>query len=413
MGGLLAMEAVKTPDVQFEAILRNRAVYPVFQPVVSVADERVVGFEALARGPKGTPYESPEDMFKAAERLGRSADLDWMCAGVAAEHFMAADLPDCALFVNLDPYSLRGALRERLSELLEDLMHKRDVVIEITERAVTQDPAALMEAVVHIRRLSGRVALDDVGVDPSSLAAMPLVNADIIKVDRGVVQAHSSTWAVSHVVNAVLDDAGHSGGQILAEGIESEGHLEVARSLGATLAQGYLFGRPAPLPEKVDHSTAGLARVEARQVPVKTPFEMLSRTKPVNPTTDTLLTTMMAHIENQALHTDDPAFLVINLADSENFNDDAHLRYGYITTRGVEVYVLGQGIPAEPGNRIRGVPLDAGDPLVHEREVLFIGSHYASGVFARETDSGFDAGVCYERDRIVEVTLPLVRRLRG
>ena len=222
------MDAAETSDAQFEAILRDRAVYPVFQPVVSVADERVVGFEALARGPKGSPFESAGALFNAAERLGRSTDLDWLCAGVAGEHFMAADLRDCAPFVNLDPFTLRGAFRERLSELFEDLMQKREVVLELTERAVTQDPAALMEAVVHVRRLSGRVALDDVGTDPSSLAAMPLVKPDIIKIDRGVVQAHSSTWAVSHVVNAVLDEAGHSGAQILAEGIENEDHLEVA-----------------------------------------------------------------------------------------------------------------------------------------------------------------------------------------
>lgn len=405
------MKAAESKE-EFEAILRDRAVYPVFQPVVSVADERVVGFEALARGPKGSPYEQAGAMFKAAERLGRSTDLDWLCAGVAGEHFMNSDIRDCALFVNLDPHTLRGAFRERLSELFEDLMQKREVVLELTERAVTQDPAALMEAVVHVRRLSGRVALDDVGSDPTSLAAMPLLKPDIIKVDRSVVQAHSSTWAVSHVVNAVLDEAGRSGAEVLAEGIENEEHLGVARSLGATLAQGYLFGRPAPLPAQVHRSTAVLARVEHRPVPEETPFVMLSRDKAVNPTSASLLTAMLAHIENQALHTDDPAILVVNLADVENFNDDAQLRYGYITTRGVEVYVLGHGLPAELDNRIQAVPLDADDPLVHEREALFIGSHYASGVFARETDSGYEAGVCYQRDKIVDVTLPLVRRLK-
>src|ERR1700754_3685025 len=255
------MDAAKTADKQFEAILRDRAVYPVFQPVVSIADERGVGFEALARGPKGSQYEQAGALFKAVQRLGRSTDLDWLCAGVAGEQFMNADIHDCALFVNLDPRTLHGAFRERLRELFEDLMQKCEVVLELTERAVTDDPAALLEAVVRVRRMSGRVALDDVGTDPSSLAAMPLVNPDIIKIDRGVVQAHSSTWAVSHVVNAVLDDAGHSGAQILAEGIENEDHLAVARSLGATLAQGYLFGRPGPLPAQVRPSTAKLARV--------------------------------------------------------------------------------------------------------------------------------------------------------
>ncbi len=241
---------------------------------------------------------------------------------------------------------------------------------------------------------------------------MPLVNPDIIKIDRSVVQAHSSTWAVSHVVNAVLHEAPRSGAQILAEGIEDEAHLDVARSLGATLAQGYLFGRPEPLPTVARRSTLELARVTPRQVPEETPFEMLSRTEQVNPTAAPLLAAMTGHIENQAMHTDDAAILVVNVADAGNLDDEARLRYGYITMRGIEVYVFGHHVPIAPAARVRGVPLTDDDPLVHERAVLFIGSHHASGVFARESLTGFDAGVCYNRDRIVEATLPLVRRLQ-
>ncbi|GAA1884555.1 sensor domain-containing phosphodiesterase [Asanoa iriomotensis] len=404
------MGAQPSLDDQFEAIIRDRAIYPVFQPVVSIADGGVVGFEALARGPAG-PYENAAALFEAAGRLGRFADLDWLCADMAGERFMATEFPDLALFVNLDPATMGGPFRQKLLDVLADVMSERQVVIEITERAVTQDPPALMDAVIASRKLSARVALDDVGVEPSSLAAMPLVNPDIIKIDRSVVQAHSPAWAVSHVVNAVLHEAARSGAQILAEGIEDEEHLEVARSLGATLAQGYLFGRPGDLPATVTPSKHVLARVTPRQVPEETPFEMLSRTDPVNPTTEPLLTAMTGHIENQALHTDDSAILVINVADVANLDDEARLRYGYITTRGVEVYVLGREVPPVPSGRVRGVPLDAGDPLVHERTALFIGSHHASGVFARETAAGFDAGICYDRERIVEATLPLVRRL--
>ncbi|GIF70572.1 sensor domain-containing phosphodiesterase [Asanoa siamensis] len=406
------MCAERSPDTAFEAILRERAIFPLFQPVVAIADRSVVGFEALARGPKGQ-YETAGALFDAAARLGRSMDLDWLCAGAAGEHFVASGLRDLALFVNLDPYTLSGPFRERLLDVFAGLMRDgQQLVIEITERSVTQNPPALMDAVLQARRMSVRVALDDVGVEPSSLAAMPLVNPDIIKIDRSVVQAHSPTWAVSHVVNAVLHEATRSGAQILAEGIESEEHLDVARSLGATLAQGYLFGRPAPLPSRVRPSTTTLARVTARQVPERTPYEMLSGTDQVNPTTPALLAAMTGHIENQALHTDDAAILVVNVGHVDNLDDEARLRYGYMTTRGVEVYLLGHGVAPEPGGRIRGVPLDATDPLVHERAALFIGSHYASGVFAREAGTGFEAGVCYDRERIVEATLPLVRRLR-
>ena len=404
------MGAERSLDDDFVAILRDRAIFPVFQPIIAIADRSVVGFEALARGPKG-PYESAPALFEAAARLGRSADLDWLCAGVAGERFLAHDMRDVALFVNLDPFTLRGPFRERLLEVFAELMRERQVVLEITERAVTQDPPALMEAVVQARRLSARVALDDVGVEPSSLAAMPLVNPDIIKIDKSVVQAHSPTWAVSHVVNAVLHEARRSGAQILAEGIENEEHLAVAVSLGATLAQGHHFGRPGGLPATVVPSSFELARVTPRQVPRETPFEILSRTEPVNPTTAALLASMGAHIENQAMHTSDSAILVVNLGDAGNLDDDARLRYSYVTMRGIEVYVLGYGMPVDLAARVRGVPLAADDPLVRERTVMFIGSHQASCLFARENGGDFEVGVCYDRERIVAATLPLVSRL--
>ncbi|GIF62018.1 hypothetical protein Ais01nite_00530 [Asanoa ishikariensis] len=396
-------------DVGIEAILARRLVEPVFQPVVSLVDERPVGFEALARGPEGPFHEAPA-LFAAAARAGLSSELDWLCAAQAGRAYREAAVPDLALFVNLNPDTLATDPPDELVAAYHELTEEHDVVLEITEQSVMRQPAALMEAVLDARSRTARIALDDIGAEPGSLAAMPLINPDIIKLDRSIIQARTNSWAVSQVVNAVLDEAHRRDAQILAEGIERPEHVAVARSMGATLGQGYLFGRPGPIPDRVRRSEQQLARVTPRTVTHSTPFDVLAPTADVHATSDDMFAAMVSHIENQATQTTSPAILAINVGDG-GYEDEARIRHTYLTNRGIDVFVLGTDTPRNLGNRIRGIALSDDDPLIGERTVLFVGSRYGSAAFARRTDGTLHAGTCYNPERVIEAVLTLVNRL--
>ena len=121
------------------------------------------------------------------------------------------------------------------------------VVMEVTERAVARDPAGLLGAVAWARAVGWGVALDDVGAEPASLAVMPFVRPDVIKLDLRLIQGRT-TAEVARIVNAVRAQAEQTGAHILAEGIETRRHAEIARTMGATIGQGYLYGRPGRLP---------------------------------------------------------------------------------------------------------------------------------------------------------------------
>src|SRR5205085_1452138 len=97
----------------------------------------------------------------------------------------------------------------------------------------------------RLRAAGWRIALDDVGADDMSLAFMPLLRPDIVKLDLSLVQQRPGP-AVAGIMNAVNAYAERTGALVLAEGIENEQHLDIAKALGARLGQGYLFGRPAP-----------------------------------------------------------------------------------------------------------------------------------------------------------------------
>jgi EAL domain-containing protein (putative c-di-GMP-specific phosphodiesterase class I) len=159
----------------FRRVLDERAVQPLFQPLIDLESRHVLGYEALARGPMGS-LESPAALFGAAWRAGRVAELDWVCRAAA---FTAASrsglLPPLTLFVNAEPVTLGVACPDDLKSAIELGQDRLRVVVEVTERAVAGDPARLLATVAQARRAGWGVALDDVGAAPASLAVLPFV----------------------------------------------------------------------------------------------------------------------------------------------------------------------------------------------------------------------------------------------
>ena len=213
-------------------------VVAVFQPVVELRELRVVGYEALARPDDGS---SPSELFAAAREDGRLAEVDAACRAAALSAAAAAGLgAPFALFLNADA----GAL-----ELdAPDLPHgSATLILEVTERALTERPATLLRTLTRLRTRGWGVALDDVGADSRSLAVMPLVYPDVIKLDLRLLGERSCA-DLARVVTAVGAEAERRRATVLAEGIDTQAALELARAVGASLGQGYLLGEPGPLP---------------------------------------------------------------------------------------------------------------------------------------------------------------------
>ncbi|HKG62781.1 MAG TPA: EAL domain-containing protein, partial [Solirubrobacteraceae bacterium] len=130
---------------------------PVYQPIFDLRDGSVVGYEALARGRGGNGLASPEALFAAAREQGRVAELDRACREAALAGAIEGGLgaPFC-LFVNADA----GALENDPPETPRSGF---TLVMEVTERALTERPEPLLRALTELRRLGWGVALDDVG----------------------------------------------------------------------------------------------------------------------------------------------------------------------------------------------------------------------------------------------------------
>ena len=217
----------------------NEVVTAAFQPIFDLRDGAVIGYEALARPLDGT---SPAELFATARAEGRLTQVDRQCRAEALRAAAEAGLgAPFALFLNADA----GALELDLPDLP---MGGATLVMEITETALTERPEAVLRTLTELRTRGWGVSLDDVGADSRSLAVMPLLYPDVIKLDLRLLSERDPI-DVARIVTAVGAEAERRHATILAEAIDSEAQLEMARAAGATLGQGFMLGEPAPLPD--------------------------------------------------------------------------------------------------------------------------------------------------------------------
>lgn len=287
-------EAAHRPAVTIETLLRDRDVSPVYQPIVDLATGAVVGVEALARGPAGTGLHSPAELFAAAARAGLLSEVDQLCATRALEQAAAAASTPPLVFINAEPAVLDRPLSPELIAVINSGLPFR-IVLEFTERALTGQPARLLQITDVTRSWGNLVALDDVGAEPASLAFMPLVAPDFIKLDMSLLRDPHRPETVDTAA-AVADYAHRHGATIIAEGIETEADNATAAALGADWGQGWLFGRPGPLDTLQADRFAGAVHLRAVTVPDSPPVYAVTHVGTIA-TVDDLWAALLRRVE--------------------------------------------------------------------------------------------------------------------
>jgi EAL domain-containing protein (putative c-di-GMP-specific phosphodiesterase class I) len=404
---------------ELDRIIAGRAVRAVFQPLIDLDSGDVLAYEALARGPEGSPLESPGALFETAYRSGRVAGLDWACRAAAFQAAITAGFdPALRLFVNSEPVSLGVACPDDLWPVVDAAERQLRVVMEVTERAVARDPAGLLGAVARARAVGWGVALDDVGAEPASLAVMPFVHPDVIKLDLRLIQGRT-TAEVARIVNAVRAQAERTGARILAEGIETHRHGEIARSMGATVGQGWLYGRPGPLPSGTHPPRSAIDLLpEPPTIQRPTPYEVVTAQRAPERAPKDLLLPMSMHIEHKALDAAEPSVLMACFQEARQFTSATKARFRRLAARTVLTGAVGAGMPVKPVPGVLGGELSAEHPLRGEWDVIMVGPHFAAALVAKDLgddgpdgDRRFDFVITHDRDLVVRAAQPLLDRL--
>jgi EAL domain-containing protein (putative c-di-GMP-specific phosphodiesterase class I) len=402
------------------AVLEQDLLRAVYQPIVDIDTREVVAFEALARGPEGSPLERPDLLFDAARRTGRLQELDWACRAAAVRGAVDAGFgPPLTLFLNVEPEALGTPPPPHLAGLLDRAQHELALVVECTERAITSRPAELLSTLAAVRRRGWAVAVDDVGADPGSLALMPFLRPDVVKLDLRLVQQRPSS-AVAEIVSAVNAEAERSGACVLAEGIETEAHAAKARAMGATLGQGWLYGRPGPLPQPLPSGGRGLITPASAPAPDPTasPYDAATATRAARPGDKRLLIEISKHLERQALTLGRPTVVVAAFQEGRFFTPPTARRYADLAGATAFVSALGEGMAVEPAPGVRGAVVDPADPVRGEWDLAVVGPHFAGALVARDLgddgpdlDRRFDFVLTYEREAVVDIASSLLARV--
>lgn len=394
------------------ALLDGGTVAPVFQPIVDLATGATVAYEALARGPRGHLLEAPADLFAAARTAGVLVALDATCLRSAVGAARAVDLAaPWTLFVNIEPDSRSRDALPGLAASAAAL----PVVLELTERALTDDPAEVLGTVALARRLGWGVALDDVGVNPDSLALLPLISPDVIKLDLALVQDPPDE-RTAHVFSAVAAEVERTGSVLLAEGIETVAHLRAAHGLGANLGQGWLFGRPGCLPARPRDQLRDPLRLRpsaaARGGP--TPFGAVAEDRAVRTAGTALLLAMSKHLERQAASIGESCLVLTTFQKAAAFTPAAR-RYTALAEANSYVAVFGHGMADHPVPGVRGIDLDAAEPLAREWDLVIVGPHFAAVLAAHmignDPDDGWRYVLSHDRNLAVRAAGTLMNRV--
>jgi EAL domain-containing protein (putative c-di-GMP-specific phosphodiesterase class I) len=240
--------------------LEKDELYVYYQPIVSVRNGELHGFEALVRWlhpERG--IVSPEDFIPLAEETGLILPLGLTvlrdaCMQLRTWQQRSIANRDLIMSVNLSGKQLmQPDLIQRIEEVLrESQIDPWHLKLEITETVVMESPELAAVTLAKLRGLGVRLSIDDFGTGYSSLSYLNRFPVDTLKIDRSFVTSMNDTDESLQIVKTIVTLAGNLGMQVIAEGVENEEQLAQLRALKCQYAQGFYFSEP------LDAATADL-----------------------------------------------------------------------------------------------------------------------------------------------------------
>ncbi|MGH9254466.1 MAG: putative bifunctional diguanylate cyclase/phosphodiesterase [Vicinamibacterales bacterium] len=234
------------------ALSRNELV-TYYQPIVSLEQLQVLGFEALLRWFHPVRGVIGPDVFiPLAEKCGVIGPLSWWAMRDACRQtrdWQASDPRFANLSISVNVSSRMFAEPEfanRTADILEKTgLRPESLHLEITENALLQHESTTMAELTTLRKLGVKFHLDDFGTGYASLSYLNRFSYDTIKIDRSFI-ASSDAARSRRIIDALISLGGVLGMEVIAEGVETEEQAQKLRDLNCRFAQGFLFSKPLP-----------------------------------------------------------------------------------------------------------------------------------------------------------------------
>ncbi len=236
---------------RMEQALENDEFNLYFQPKISLEKPRVCGAEVLVRWqPENAPTIYPDAFISVFESNAFISNLDMYvfektCKFIA-DHRMTHVLPPLA--VNLSGISvLHAETYGRIRKYMHMYhINPQEIEIEITESAMVAESEVFLEAMANITSLGFSIAIDDFGTGVSSLHRLSSLNVDVVKLDKSFLDDNLTQKKGILLVASMIQMLHRLGMKVVAEGVETQRHVEILKKMQCDIAQGFYFSKPLP-----------------------------------------------------------------------------------------------------------------------------------------------------------------------
>ncbi len=247
--------AVKTATALRGAVQRGELEVH-YQPIVVTSSRTTVVYEALVRWKHEGRLRPPGEFVPIAESTNLIGEIgEWVLRTALTDLVMLQGQGQAVtMSVNISPMQLR---EDTLPELVAELLHEAgltgaDLALEVTETALIDDMFAAKDILDRLAAMDVVIVLDDFGVGYSSLSRLRELPIALLKIDRSFISEIGRTETGDSLVSAIASMAQALPVSIVAEGVETEQQARAIEALDCRFAQGYLYGRPAPLEHWLD-----------------------------------------------------------------------------------------------------------------------------------------------------------------
>ncbi len=265
--------AAQTNKSVLQELILGDALTPVYQPIVHLKSGDTFGYEALIRGPRGSPLEAPTTLFSVADEVDLTFELDRACFRSCLRGAVGLE-PVHRLFLNLLPLSFYDAsfIETEVAHLLDAAaLTPANVVFEITERLAIENFTSFRRALARYTAMGFGVAIDDVGTRHSNLETVMALRPNLIKVSDVLTRGISRSTVKREMLQSLGKIAEAIDAVVVAEGVESPDDLVVLHDVGVAYGQGYYLARPGPpfprMRASVRRAIAALANVARDPIP--------------------------------------------------------------------------------------------------------------------------------------------------
>lgn len=231
---------------ELKDIIKNKKIRTMFQPIISLKNGEILGYEALSRGPEGSLLVNPQTLFAIAKENDLLFELEKICRENALYEAQKLD-KKYKIFLNVDPFVIydedfRGGVTKDYLKKLS--INQSNIVIELTEKTSIRDYEGFKNVLSHYRDQGYSVAIDDTGSGYSGLQSIVSISYNYIKIDRLLIKDINEDEVKQGLIEVFINFAPKMDSSVIAEGIETEAELKTLIDIGVDYGQGYFIARP-------------------------------------------------------------------------------------------------------------------------------------------------------------------------